>query len=193
MRRMLERSHGEPSQATSIVRYDPDSEFDSHVHDHGEELLVLDGTFEDEYGEYPAGTFVKNPPGSQHRPRSRTGCTLFVKLGHLDPDDRERVVVHWPTAQWHQGVVPGLTVLPLWEFAGTNAALVQWAPHTRFNQHRHWGGEEIYVIDGVFEDEHGRYPAGTWLRSPHLSEHKPFSNEGCTIFVKTGHLHADLA
>ena len=51
-----------------------------------------------------------------------------------------------------------------------------------------YGGEEIYVVDGVFEDEHGRYPAGSWIRSPHMSLHQPFSKEGCTIFVKTGHL-----
>lgn len=49
-------------------------------------------------------------------------------------------------------------------------------------------GEEILVLDGVFEDEFGRYPAGSWLRSPHLSRHQPFSREGCTIFVKVGHL-----
>ena len=70
-------------------------------------------------------------------------------------------------------------------------AVVRWAPGTYFNPHRHFGGEEIFVIDGVFEDEHGRYPKGTWLRSPHMSAHKPFSVEGCTILVKTGHLLED--
>ena len=54
--------------------------------------------------------------------------------------------------------------------------------------HRHFGGEEIFVLEGVFADEFGEYPAGTWLRSPHMSMHKPFSREGCLIFVKTGHL-----
>jgi anti-sigma factor ChrR (cupin superfamily) len=87
-------------------------------------------------------------------------------------------------------MVPGLTVLPLSSFGTTSTALVRWAPGTYFNPHRHFGGEEIFVIDGVFEDEHGRYPQGTWLRSPHMSVHKPFSVEGCTIFVKTGHLLA---
>jgi anti-sigma factor ChrR (cupin superfamily) len=62
---------------------------------------------------------------------------------------------------------------------------------TYFNPHRHFGGEEIFVVDGVFEDEHGRYPKGFWLRSPHMSAHKPFSVEGCTILVKTGHLLVD--
>ena len=61
---------------------------------------------------------------------------------------------------------------------------------TRFPRHVHKLGEEMLVLDGVFENEHGRYPAGTWIRSPHLSMHTPFSNDGCAIFVKTGHLLA---
>jgi hypothetical protein len=28
------------------------------------------------------------------------------------------------------------------------------------------GGEEILVLDGVFQDEQGSYPAGSWLRNP---------------------------
>jgi anti-sigma factor ChrR (cupin superfamily) len=71
---------------------------------------------------------------------------------------------------------------------GAGSTLVSWQPNTYFNPHRHYGGEEILVIRGVFEDEHGRYPAGTWIRSPHLSLHQPFSVEGCIIFVKTSHL-----
>ena len=60
---------------------------------------------------------------------------------------------------------------------------------TRFNAHRHWGGEEIYVLSGTFYDQYGVYPEGSWIRSPHLSEHQPFTRgEGALIFVKTGHL-----
>ena len=92
-------------------------------------------------------------------------------------------------AQFLPGMVDGLSVLPLHQVEGENVALVRWAPNTVFNPHRHWGGEEILVLEGVFEDEHGRYPAGTWLRSPHLSQHTPFTREeGALIYVKTGHL-----
>ena len=59
---------------------------------------------------------------------------------------------------------------------------------TRFTGHRHWGGEEILVVEGTFQDKQGDYPAGTWIRSPHLSQHEPFSDGGCLIYVKTGHL-----
>jgi anti-sigma factor ChrR (cupin superfamily) len=190
-RKMLERDGAEVARATSLVRYAPNSRFTTHQHDLGEEFFVLDGVFQDEFGQYPAGTYVKNPTGSSHTPFTETGCTLFVKLRYQDPSDDERVVINTQLAAWHQGLVPGLTVMPLSTFVTTNTALVRWAPGTYFNPHRHFGGEEIFVVGGVFEDEHGRYPKGYWLRSPHMSVHKPFSVEGCTILVKTGHLLVD--
>ena len=63
--------------------------------------------------------------------------------------------------------------------------MVRWAPGTFFNPHRHFGGEEILVVEGVFSDEYGSYHQGSWIRSPHLSQHQPFSREGCLILVKT--------
>jgi len=187
-RRVLERNGAEIARATSIVRYDPGAQFHSHEHSLGEEIFVLEGTFSDEYGDYGRGTYVKNPPGSSHKPFSEKGCTLFVKLRHLAPDDKERVVVHTHQSPWFQGMKDGLSVMPLSEFGTRHTALVRWAPETYFNAHRHYGGEEIYVLEGVFSDEHGSYTQGTWIRSPHLSHHTPFSVEGCLILVKTGHL-----
>ena len=64
----------------------------------------------------------------------------------------------------------------------------EWPAGERFKPHRHYGGEEIFVLSGEFIDEHGRYPKGTWLRSPHLSEHFPYVEQETIIFVKTGHL-----
>ena len=187
-RRMLERDGGEVARATSIVRYAPGSAFDAHTHGGGEEILVLEGTLHDEHGVYDPGTYIKNPVGSSHAPFTMDGCTLFVKLRHLDARDDARVVIDSRHTPWHQGMVEGLKVLPLGSFEAQNTALVRWAPQTFFNPHRHWGGEEIFVVEGVFSDEHGDYPAGSWLRSPHMSQHQPFSREGCLILVKTGHL-----
>jgi anti-sigma factor ChrR (cupin superfamily) len=186
-RRMLERQGDEVAKATSIVRYQAGSKFPTHHHELGEEIFVLDGTFSDENGDYHAGTYILNPPGSSHAPFSETGCTLFVKLRHLGSDQVEREVIDTTTAPWYQGMVRGLNVMPLMQ-QGSGSTLVKWAPQTYFSPHRHYGGEEIFVVDGVFEDEHGHYPVGSWIRSPHMSMHKPFSKEGCIIFVKTGHL-----
>jgi hypothetical protein len=61
---MLDRIGDEVARATSIVRYAPASHFSPHVHDGGEEFLVLEGTFQDEHGDYPVGSYVRNPPTS---------------------------------------------------------------------------------------------------------------------------------
>ncbi|MGB7503235.1 MAG: cupin domain-containing protein [Azonexus sp.] len=187
-RRMLDRVAAESGRATSLVRYAPETSFPMHGHPRGEEILVLSGTFSDGGGDYPAGSYLRSPPGSQHAPFSTEGCVLFVKLDQFAPLDGGEVRFDTRQARWMPGLVTGLSVMPLHEFEGEHSALVRWAPGTIFNRHRHWGGEEILVLEGVFQDEHGTYPAGTWLRSPHLSEHKPFSTEGCVIYVKTGHL-----
>ena len=189
-RKMLERDGEEVARATSIVRYAPGSRFPRHVHAMGEELFVLEGEFCDDSGRFGPGSYIRNPPGSAHAPWSDTGCVLFVKLRYFDPIDQARVVVHTRDEPWLPGLVPGLQVMPLHDFRTQHTALVRWVPGTYFNPHRHYGGEEILVVDGTFEDEHGRYPAGSWIRSPHLSQHQPFSREGCIILVKTGHLIA---
>ncbi|MBC7939886.1 MAG: cupin domain-containing protein [Chitinophagaceae bacterium] len=190
-RHRLDRIGDEVARATSVVRYAPGSRFARHVHGGGEEFLVLDGTFNDERGDYPAGSYVRNPPGTAHAPFSRDGCTLFVKLWQFTPGDDEPVHIDTANAEWRAGLVPGLSVLPLHEFDGVSTALVRWAPQTRFGAHAHPGGEEILVLEGLFRDEQGEYPAGTWLRSPRWSRHTPFTDsEGALIYVKVGHLGA---
>jgi len=177
------------ARATSIVCYAPNSKFTEHMHDGGEEILVLEGVFSDEHGDYPKGTYLRNPPGSSHSPHSIEGCTLFVKLRQFHSDDISIIRTNTTVATWYPGLVPGLSVMPLHEFDGVGTALVRWAPNTIFNPHVHPGGEEIYVLNGVFHDEHGSYPAGTWIRSPRYSKHAPFTkSEGSIIYVKTGHL-----
>ena len=187
----LERDDGgESAVATSIVRFAPGSKFDEHVHDGGEEFIVLEGTFSDEFGSYPKGTYVRNPMGSSHNPYSDSGCILFVKLRQFQTDDQEKVKINTNNETWLPGLVDGLSVMPLHHFKTEHVALVKWAPNTIFNPHQHWGGEEILVLEGVFHDEFGVYPKGSWLRSPHLSQHTPFTKEeGALIFVKTGHLN----
>lgn len=189
-RKLLERQGDEVARATSIVRYAPGSQFPEHRHPGGEEILVLEGVFEDETGAYPAGSYLKNPPGTAHSPSSKEGCLLFVKLLHMKQDDQNEVRVNWEQAAWRPGLVPGLSVLPLDEFETQHTALVRWAPGTQFNFHRHFGGEEIFVIEGQLQDEHGIYKTGDWIRSPHGSTHTPSSPEGCLIYVKVGHLPA---
>jgi anti-sigma factor ChrR (cupin superfamily) len=179
-------------RVTSVVRYDLGSKFPPHVHHGGEEIFVLDGVFEDEHGSYPAQSYLASPEGTRHAPFSGPGCTILVKLGFYRGPFRAQVVADAGALDWRPGLVPGLWVKPLYsqEDFVEHVALVRWEPGTVFRPHSHPGGEEIFVLDGVFEDEHGAYPAGTWIRNPSMSRHHPFSRQGCTIFVKTGGLVA---
>lgn len=189
-RMMLDRIGDEVARATSLVRYAPNSQFSAHIHDGGEEFLVLEGIFTDEHQDYPAGSYVRSPIGTAHTPKiGKEGCTIFVKLHQFSTQDTEAKIIDTNNAEWHPGMVDGLSVMPLHSFKTENIALVKWEPYTQFNLHKHWGGEEIFVIKGTFYDEHGKYSKGSWLRSPHLSQHTPFTKEdGAMIFVKTGHL-----
>ena len=91
-RRMLFRIGEEKARATSIVRYAPASAFPRHTHTGGEEFVVLDGVFQDEHGDYPAGAYIRNPPGTSHVPASKDGCTIFVRLWQFRADDRAQTV-----------------------------------------------------------------------------------------------------
>lgn len=187
---MLDRMGGEVARATSIVRFKPNSAFPEHHHSGGEEFIVLEGVFSDEHKDYPVGSYVRNPIGTKHSPKiGKEGAVIFVKLRQFDHEDLDQKNINTREASWHQGAVSGLQVMPLHAFKSENVALVKWAPNTKFNSHKHWGGEEIFVLEGSFHDERGTYPKGTWIRSPHLSSHQPFSlDDGATILVKTGHL-----
>ncbi|RWE01068.1 cupin domain-containing protein [Mesorhizobium sp.] len=91
-RRMLFRIGDEVARATSIVRYAPGSAFPRHTHGGGEEIVVLDGVFQDEHDDYPTGSYFRNPPGTSHVPASRDGCTIFVRLWQFRAGDVEQVV-----------------------------------------------------------------------------------------------------
>ena len=191
-RKMLDRIGDELARATSVVRYLPESRFAAHEHPRGEEFFVLEGTFSDEHGDYPAGTYVRNPDGSRHAPYSEFGCTILVKLRQFAAGDTERVVIDTATGAWTSRGLPGLSAMPLHEHGKEIVRLVRFEPGTRIADDPHPGGEEVFVLSGTLEDEFGKYPAGTWLRQPDGSRHAPFSGEGCVLWVKRGHLPPDF-
>ncbi len=186
-RKSLEREAKESGHTTSVVKYEANSAFATHPHPMGEEIFVLDGIFSDEFGHYPAGTYLRNPSGSQHAPFSNEGCTILVKLNQFCARDTAKVRIDTNNAQWILGI-GGLQVMPLHEFEHEHVALVKWPKGEVFQPHIHFGGEEIFVLSGTFRDEHGVYPTGTWIRSPHMSQHDPYVEKETVIMVKTGHL-----
>ncbi len=186
----LDRIGGKLNCATTLVRYTQDSGIPENIHYGDLEFFVLDGTLTDEHGEYSSGAYVRNPKGTCSPPSiAAKGSTLFMKSHPFPKNDKQHTVIDTEKATWRPGVVEGLQVMPLHEYEGEHVALVRWAPHTQFNLHSHRGGEEILVLEGVFYDEYDCYPTGTWIRSPHLSRHTPFTKEeGALIYVKVGHL-----
>ena len=179
----------EASRVTSVVRYEPDSAFHSHPHPDGEEILVLEGVFSDEHGDYPAGTFLLNPEGFEHAPHSQDGCVLFVKLRQY-PGERRQITIDTQSGTWRQGLVEGIEVQDLYREDGhpEHIRLARFAPGAATPDHVHAGGEEVFVIEGRIEDEFGVHPAGTWLRYPDGSRHTARAPEGALLYVKSGHL-----
>ncbi len=188
LRKRLERINAKPEPVTTIVRYQADSAFPAHQHIKGEEIYVLEGTFSDNHGNYKAGSYLRHPAGTSHSPFSNQGCTIFVKLQQFQTSDVNQLQIQTKQQIWLPGLVPGLSVMPLHEHKDERVTLVKWEANTIFQPHQHIGGEEIFVLEGTFEDEFGSYPKGTWLRNPPNSFHTPFTKQGCVIYVKTGHL-----
>jgi anti-sigma factor ChrR (cupin superfamily) len=178
----------ESGQVTSIVRYQPDASFPAHDHPEGEEILVLDGVFSDEHGDWPAGTYLLNPEGFRHAPFSRQGCLLFVKLRQFPGLDREHHVIDTGERAWLPTNRDGVSRKPLYSQPGYSdkTYLERWAAGTRGDTTRYEHGVEFFVIGGEFEDGEGTYPAGTWLRIPSGIEHTPQAPKGCELYVKEG-------
>ncbi|HSD74069.1 MAG TPA: cupin domain-containing protein [Steroidobacteraceae bacterium] len=180
----------ESGQVTSLVRYEPESKFAPHDHPDGEEILVLEGVFSDEHGDWPAGTYLLNPEGFRHAPFSRAGCLLFVKLRQFPGKERRHVVVTTHSIPWQATDVRERSIKPLYRQTGfaDTTRLEHWAPGSARRALRYDQGAEIFVIDGSFEDEQGSHGPGTWMRLPAPSVHQAGSSEGCTLYIKEGGL-----
>jgi len=187
-RRMLDRIGDEVARATSIVRYAPKSRFSAHIHGGGEEFFVLDGVFEDENGDYPAGTYVRNPPTSRHTPGSAPGCTLFVKLWQFDPADRTELRIDTGGAAYMPAPGrPGVDIMPLFADAHEEVRLERWAAGEKVGFEAS-GGLELLVLDGGFEEQE-RFEKLSWLRLPAGSALRAAAGPlGCIAWVKSGHL-----
>jgi anti-sigma factor ChrR (cupin superfamily) len=188
-RRMLDRIGEEVARATSIVRYAAGSRFSPHVHGGGEEFLVLDGVFQDEHGDFPAGTYVRNPPTSRHTPGSAGGCVLFVKLWQFDPADRKGVTVQTAAMTYSAAPSrPGVERLPLFHDDGEDVRLERWRPGAAVTLEA-TGGAEMLVLEGGFDQGNERFEPLSWLRLPTGSVLQATAGpQGCRTWIKTGHL-----
>lgn len=188
-RRMLDRIGGEVARATTIVRYAPGSQFSEHTHSGGEEFIVLEGVFSDEHGNYPAGTYIRNPPTSAHTPGSEPGCKIFVKLWQFAPDDRTQVKIDMTKMEFVNAADrSGVAVLPLFQDARETVRTEQWEPGASVQLDLPEGGEFL-VLDGEFLESSDTLTKGSWLRLPtgtHLKAKAGAS--GARVWMKLRHI-----
>lgn len=194
-RRMLERVGDEVARATTIVRYAPQSKFSAHVHAGGEEFLVLDGVFQDEHGDFPKGSYIRNPPTSSHTPGSDEGCTIFVKLRQFDRADRTHTIAD--TNKMAALRVVGrdnLSVIPLFSDKREDVRLEIWDANAEIS-HAPSGGLEVLVLEGGFEENGEMFAEQSWLRLPiGAGLQAKTGADGARVWIKEGHLsHLDLS
>lgn len=188
-RRRLDRMDNGDDRVTTIVRYARDSRFSSHVHTGGEEFIVLEGVFEDDYGEWPVGSYVRNPPQSSHTPGSAPGCTIFVKLCQFQPEDRTFVHANLNKL----GMVEdrhrsGVAVSPLYKDGYEDVRVENWQANKTVSVNAE-GGAELFVLSGGFTDQTEILRKHSWLRVPvgHSLDVQA-GEDGCRVWIKSGHL-----
>jgi anti-sigma factor ChrR (cupin superfamily) len=188
-RRMLDRIGGEVARATTIVRYAPQSQFSRHTHEGGEEFFVLEGVFQDEHGDYPAGSYVRNPPTSAHTPGSEKGCTILVKLWQFDATDRTSVRIDTTKRVYQRDPLrAGREVMPLYQDGHEVVALERWRAGAQISLPSP-DGLELVVLDGDFTDASDCFRYQSWLRLPPGSGMRAQAGpQGCRVWIKTGHL-----
>ncbi len=187
-KRLYHRGPVESGQVTSLVRYGAGAGFPEHDHPDGEEILVLSGTFADEHGRYPAGTYLLNPDGFRHRPVSPEGCLLFVRLRQHPGHGRNPVRVHAGKLPWRGGRGPNVSVRLLAEQEGfpQRSRLELWLGGHEGQRASYPAGSEILVLEGSLADDFGSYPAGSWLRFAAGESHRPWSAAGCLLYIQEG-------
>lgn len=190
-RRMLDRVGDEVAVATSVVRYAPGSRFPVHVHEKGEEFLVLAGVFSDDEGDYAAGTYVRNPPGTSHAPWTNEGTTILVKLRQFDAADLQQFSIDTSGADWKDGSSPGSSSLQLHSFETENVQMMRLDAGSAVAQRHVAQGEEIYVVSGQIRDADGIYDTDTWIRNPPGTAAAFEAVQASELWIKTGHLHPE--
>jgi anti-sigma factor ChrR (cupin superfamily) len=184
---MLDRIGNEVARATTIVRFDPGSAFSAHTHDGGEEYLVLDGTFQDEDGDFPTGSYVRNPPTSSHTPAAHEGATILVKLHQFDAADRAQVQIDSSKADWSE-TAPGVETLELHDDDREHVSMERWSSGTTRTLDAS-GGLEVFVIEGSLSDSVDALGQWDWLRLPVGATFEATAGEGgACVWLKTGHL-----
>jgi hypothetical protein len=183
-RRMLYRVGDEIARATSIVRFAPESRFPLHTHGGGEEILVLEGVFSDEIGDYPAGSYLRNPPDTAHAPGSREGCILFVKLWQFRADD-DAIVMLRPEDIAAREATGGAV---LFDSSSETVRIRHWPPGAEIDLPNSQG-LELFSLSGSMEAEGEIFEALSWFRLPPPQSFRARAgSDGVRLWFKQGPL-----
>ncbi|MBA6296366.1 cupin domain-containing protein [Colwellia sp. MB02u-9] len=187
-RRPLDRVGGEVARATSIVRYAKGSKFSPHVHTGGEEFVVLDGVFQDESGDFPIGSYVRNPPQSSHTPRSDNGCIIFVKLWQFQPEDRTHVRLRIDKMSAIPSQTVGVSITPLYQDKHEEVSVYYFEPNTKMSLSVPEGAE-VLVLAGELQAQNDLLQKHSWMRLP-LGDTLTVTakSNGAKVWLKTGNL-----
>ncbi|MEM1368423.1 MAG: cupin domain-containing protein, partial [Cyanobacteria bacterium P01_H01_bin.15] len=172
---------------TMLTQFEPGGFFPRHGHPGGEEVLVLEGQFEDETGVHGPGTFMLNPEGFNHRPYSAKGCLTFVKLRQHGGETRKQIKTNIFQADWQPTAHPRISRQFLYEQPNYTEKVwtERWDACTHLTTVTESLVKEIYIVKGNYGDAQGSYPQGTWLRYPPHLPYQPFSESGCLLYIKT--------
>lgn len=183
---MLDRIGDEIARATSIVRYAKNSTFPHHQHPEGEEILVLSGTFSEDGIDYPAGWYLRSPPGSGHCPSSNEGAIIFVKLRQM-PDSEKNVVrintndpAHWVTQS-------DRNFCPLFN-SSYESVVIERLTKNQMLAINSKSQHELLILSGELLNEGTVYVTGSWIRIPEGHPMHWISGVDDTmVYVKTTH------
>lgn len=195
-RKLIERIGGEVARATTVVRFGADRSFPAHSHGGGEEFIVLDGVWSDEWALQPQYTYVRNYIGSRHSPKiGTTGCTILVKLRQMSHEHKEPEHAQWDVAPGAAGWSPcafldGRHVLHVFESPFERVVFERWEPGASGSMRVPANGEEIFVMEGSFSDDLGEHRTWSWSRYAEegASRTRTAGPSGCLLYVKSGHL-----
>ena len=179
---MLDRVGEEVAVATSIVRYAPGARFDPHGHALGEEFVVLEGVFSDEHGDFPVGSYVRNPPGTSHTPHSDPGCVIFVKLRQFDEADLTPVSAAIPMS------LDGDVAQELYRYGDEQASYVHVPAGERFAFSASYYVRELLLISGELDwqqDVTHRLGPWSWIRMSPGDPLRVNAVSDCVLFSKT--------
>ena len=194
---MLDRIGNEKARATTIVEYRPNSSFPEHEHIGGEEFLVLKGTFKDQFGAFPAGTYVRNPIGSKHSPWvDEDGCVIMVKLLQMAETGEGTTPLHIDFEKEKGAITEFGSVLEMYknDSTGERVQMIRLNPEVAFPiDPLAEGGEELFVYDGSLRILDEEYVQWGWLRfppGPPMDNRKTLAagEHGACVYRKTGHL-----